>query len=112
MTGAILMKQVPATTIKSASRGVPRMTSAPKRETSYLLVMLVAISTKQQDKPKWKGQIEFFRPQATKSSSLERTRLRRTWVSSGPFEDPSTFEAASTRLVDHCMKLKSSNYSS
>ena len=43
--GAIFKKTVPATTIRSASRGVPRMTSAPKRETSNLLVMLVAIST-------------------------------------------------------------------
>ena len=32
-------------TMRSASRGVPRITSAPKRATSYLLVMLVAIST-------------------------------------------------------------------
>ena len=45
MTGAILMKTVPAMTIRSASRGVPRITSAPKRAMSYLLVMLVAIST-------------------------------------------------------------------
>ncbi len=45
MTGAILMKTVPAMMITSASRGVPRMTSAPKRARSYLLVMLVAIST-------------------------------------------------------------------
>ena len=30
---------------QSASRGVPRITSAPNREMSYLLVKLVAIST-------------------------------------------------------------------
>ena len=45
MTGAILMKTVPATIIMSASRGVPRITSAPNRAISYLLVRLVAIST-------------------------------------------------------------------
>jgi hypothetical protein len=45
MIGAILMKTVPAITIRSASRGVPRITSAPNRAMSYLLVMLVAIST-------------------------------------------------------------------
>ena len=36
---------VPAITIRSASRGVPRITSAPKRAISNLLVKLVAIST-------------------------------------------------------------------
>src|ERR1700761_314748 len=106
MTGAILMKQVPATTMRSASRGVPRITSAPKRETSYLLVMLVAISTKQQERPKWKGQMEFLRTQATRLSRRERITLRRTWVSSGPFEEPSGSGGASTRLVDHCMKRR------
>ncbi len=32
--GAILTKTVPATTNRSASRGVPRMTSAPNRAMS------------------------------------------------------------------------------
>ena len=45
ITGAIFMKTVPAMTIMSASRGVPRMTSEPKRAMSYRLVRLVAIST-------------------------------------------------------------------
>jgi hypothetical protein len=45
MAGAILTNTVPAITIRSASRGVPRITSEPKRATSYLLVRLVAIST-------------------------------------------------------------------
>src|SRR5579871_1059538 len=78
MTGAILMNTVPAITIRSASRGVPRITSAPKRATSYLLVKLVAISTKQQESPKPKGQMEFLRPQASKSCRRESTTLRRT----------------------------------
>jgi hypothetical protein len=43
------------------------MTSAPNLAMSYVLVMLVAISTKQQDNPKFNGQIEFFLPQASKS---------------------------------------------
>ena len=45
MMGAILMNTVPAITIRSASRGVPRITSAPNRARSYRLVRLVAIST-------------------------------------------------------------------
>src|SRR5689334_25440951 len=100
ITGAILMKQVPATTIRSASRGVPRITSAPNREMSYLLVMLVAISTKQQESPKWNGQIEFLRLHATRSSSLDRMRLRRTSVSRRSCEDPSFCCGASARLND------------
>src|SRR5262245_7845786 len=78
MIGAILMNTVPAITIKSASRGVPRITSAPKRAMSYLLVILVAISTKQHERPKLKGQMEFFRPQARRSCNRASTRLRRT----------------------------------
>src|ERR1700747_3597013 len=70
------MKTVPAMTMRSASRGVPRITSAPKREMSYLLVMLVAISTKQQERPKLKGQTEFLRPQATRSSRRDKISVR------------------------------------
>src|SRR5262245_7903129 len=89
MIGAILMKTVPAITIRSASRGVPRITSAPKRAMSYLLVMLVAISTKRHERPKLKGQIEFFRPQARRSCNRASTRLRRTESSneSSPLAD-------------------------
>src|SRR3954447_9478252 len=94
------MKQVPATTIKSASLGVPRITSAPNREMSYLLVMLVAISTKQQESPKWNGQIEFLRPQAARSSNLDRINVRRTAVSNGSCEDPSACGAAFTWFTD------------
>src|SRR6266536_2363415 len=77
MTGAILIKTVPAMTIRSASRGVPRITSALNRAMSYLLVILVAISTKQHERPKLKGQIEFLRPQASRSCRRVRRRLRR-----------------------------------
>src|SRR5512142_1369064 len=70
------MNTVPAMTIRSASRGVPRITSAPKRAMSYLLVMLVAISTKQQERPKLKGQMEFLRPQASRSCSRVSRKLR------------------------------------
>ncbi len=44
-TGAILMKQVPAMTIRSACRGEARMTSAPNRAMSCAEVNEVAIST-------------------------------------------------------------------
>jgi len=45
MIGAILMKQVPAMTMKSAWRGDARMTSAPKRAMSWGAVKAVVIST-------------------------------------------------------------------
>ena len=44
-TGAILRNTVPAMTIMSACRGVPRMTSAPNRARSWRAVKAVAIST-------------------------------------------------------------------
>jgi hypothetical protein len=46
------------------------MTSEPKRAISYLLVRLVAISTKQQERPKFMGQMDRLLPQETISSSL------------------------------------------
>ena len=61
------MNTVPATTITSASRGEPRMTSAPNRAMSYRLVRLVAISTKQHESPKLNGQSECDRPHASRS---------------------------------------------
>src|ERR1700730_13071238 len=102
MTGAILINGVPAMTIRSASRGVPRITSAPNREMSYLLVMLVAISTKQQESPKLNGQTEFLRLHATRSSTRDRTRGRR--IASSKF--PSVFSACREspgRLIDQRM---------
>src|SRR5271167_3305941 len=102
MTGAILIKTVPAMTMRSASRGVPRITSAPNREISYLLVMLVAISTKQQERPKLNGQTEFLRLHATRSSTRDRMRVR--WTASSRF--PSAFSAcgeAAGRLIDQRM---------
>src|ERR1700724_4107042 len=102
MTGAILIKTVPAITMRSASRGVPRITSAPNREMSYLLVMLVAISTKQQERPKLNGQTEFLRLHAIRSSTRDRTRVRR--IASSKF--PSALSArckAPGRLIDQRM---------
>src|SRR5580692_6070299 len=99
MTGAILINGVPAMTIRSASRGVPRITSAPNREMSYLLVMLVAISTKQQERPKLNGQTEFLRLHATRSSRRDITRVRR--IASSRF--PSAFCETSGRLIDQRM---------
>src|SRR5260370_42206394 len=102
MTGAILIKTVPAMTMRSAWRGVPRITSAPNRAMSYLLVMLVAISTKQQERPKLNGQTEFLRLHATRSSRRDITRERR--IASSRF--PSAFSACcetSGRLIDQRM---------
>src|SRR5260370_7513905 len=102
MTGAILIKTVPAMTMRSAWRGVPRITSAPNRAMSYLLVMLVAISTKQQERPKLNGQTEFLRLHATRSSRRDITRVRRI---ASP-RVPSAFSACcetSGRLIDQRM---------
>src|SRR6266568_5694902 len=99
MTGAILINGVPAMTIRSASRGVPRITSAPNLEMSYLLVMLVAISTKQQERPKLKGQIEFLRLHATRSSRRDKTRVRRI-ASSNELSSTLACGEAPGRLID------------
>src|ERR1700686_3932730 len=102
MTGAILIKTLPAMTMRSAWRGVPRITSAPNRAMSYLLVMLVAISTKQQDRPKLNGQTEFLRLHATRSSRRDIMRVRR--IASSKF--PSALSArckAAGRLIDQRM---------
>src|ERR1700754_4398926 len=92
------MKTVPAITIRSASRGVPRITSAPNLDMSYLLVMLVAISTKQQERPKLKGQTEFLRPHATRSSTRDKMKVRRIASS----VDSTVFSASGSlgRLID------------
>src|SRR5664279_4909421 len=76
--GAILTKGVPAMTIRSASRGVPRSTSAPKREMSWREVNEVIISTKQQESPKNIGQRELDRPQLIRSSRRVKTMLSGT----------------------------------
>src|SRR5258705_1666268 len=102
MTGAILINGVPAMTIRSASRGVPRITSAPNREMSYLLVMLVAISTKQQERPKLNRQTEFLRLHATRSSTRDRTRVRRIVSSKFPSTISDCCEASGT-LIDQRM---------
>src|SRR4051794_35062982 len=103
MTGAIFINTVPATTIKSASRGVPRITSAPNREMSYLLVMLVAISTKQQERPKWNGQMEFLRLQATRSPRRDITTVLRIASSKNPEWETSPRGGAFGSLVDQRM---------
>src|SRR5208283_1272851 len=81
--GAALIKTVPAITIRSASLGVPRSTSEPNLAISYLLVRLVAISTKQQERPKLKGQSEFFLPQARRSCRRAKMRLPLTASATG-----------------------------
>src|SRR5210317_1507280 len=70
MLAPIFLKGVPEMIIRSASRGVLRKTSAPKRAISKRGVMLVIISTKQHDRPKNIGQRLFLRPQLMASSKV------------------------------------------
>src|SRR5210317_404864 len=72
MLAPIFLKGVPEMIIKSASRCVLLRTSAPKRARSKRGVMLVIISTKQQDRPKNIGQRLFLRPQLIASSRVVR----------------------------------------
>src|SRR6188474_119579 len=99
MIGAILIKTVPAIIMTSASLGVPRITSAPNLATSYLGVMLVAISTKQHERPKWKGHIEFFRPHCTKPCTVVSMILCCTDSSKEPV--PLTELTGSLDLLNH-----------
>lgn len=99
MMGAILRNTVPAMIITSASRGVPRITSAPKRARSNFGVMLVAISTKQQDNPKWKGHIEFFLPHRRSPCTVLRRMLCRTASSIVPV--PRVAVTGSCALLSH-----------
>src|SRR5210317_2039184 len=75
MLAPIFLKGVPEMIIRSASRGVLRNTSAPKRAISKRGVMLVIISTKQHDRPKNIGQRLFLRPQLMASSRVVRMTL-------------------------------------
>src|SRR5262249_26606992 len=92
------MKTVPAITMRSAWRGVPRITSAPKREMSYLLVMLVAISTKQQEMPKLNDHDELVRPNANRSSNRDRMSERR--MASSTNQSVSSACGEPGRLID------------
>ncbi len=83
----------------SASRGVPLITSAPNLATSYLGVMLVAISTKQHERPKWNGHIEFFRPHCTRPCTVVSITLCCTDSSKEPV--PLTALTGSTDLLNH-----------
>src|SRR6056297_107771 len=65
----IFLNGVPEMIMTSDSRGVPRSTSAPKRARSKRGVILVIISTKQQDRPKNIGHRLFLRPQLIRSSA-------------------------------------------
>src|SRR5436309_15775016 len=61
--GAIFLVTVPATIIRSACRGEGRNTSAPNRARSHRAIAAAIISMAQQARPKFRGQMEFLRPQ-------------------------------------------------
>ena len=70
ITGAIFCETRPAIIIKSAWRGDPRNTSAPKRAMSNREALIDIISIAQQASPNVIGQIEFLRAQFTALSSV------------------------------------------
>src|SRR5437773_6647738 len=74
MTGAIFCETRPAIIIRSAWRGEPRNTSAPKRAMSKRDADMDIISMAQQAKPKLMGQSEDLRAQFTAWSSLVKMR--------------------------------------
>src|SRR5437588_13052314 len=74
MTGAIFCETRPAIIIRSAWRGEPRNTSAPKRAMSKRDADMDIISMAQQAKPKLMGQSDDLRAQFTAWSSLVKIR--------------------------------------
>src|SRR5215468_2763686 len=70
ITGAILLETRPAMIIRSAWRGEPRKTSAPKRAMSNREALIDIISIAQQARPKVIGQMEFLRAQFTAASRV------------------------------------------
>src|SRR5262245_12544099 len=76
----------PATIIRSAWRGEPRNTSAPKRDTSKRGPAIAIISIAQHARPKPSGQIAFARAQFT---TLETVVNRMPFSSSSRIRSPS-----------------------
>src|SRR6266567_18857 len=86
MTGAIFCDTRPAIIIRSAWRGEPRNTSAPKRAMSKRDADMDIISMAQQARPKLMGQSDDLRAQFTAWSSLVKIRLSKP-VASFAFTD-------------------------
>src|SRR5580765_6388037 len=76
----------PATIMRSAWRGLPRNTSAPKRETSKRGPAIAIISIAQHASPKPSGQMAFARAQFTTLSTV---------VNTIPFSNSSRMRSAS-----------------
>src|SRR6266566_9995346 len=74
MTGAIFCETRPAIIIRSAWRGEPRNTSAPKRAMSKRDADMDIISMAQQARPKLMGHSDDLRAQFTAWSSLVKMR--------------------------------------
>src|SRR3984893_19171847 len=68
--GAIFRESRPATIIRSACRGLPRKTSAPKRAMSYREALMDIISIAQHARPKLTGQIDDRRAHCTIFSTV------------------------------------------
>src|SRR5215831_8089135 len=82
--GAIFSTTVPATIIRSDCRGVPRKTSAPKRERSCRASMTAIISMAQQARPNCIGQIDERRAQLITESTVVVTTLSSNRLSINP----------------------------
>src|SRR5215510_14485299 len=86
--GAIFSTTVPATIMRSDWRGVPRKTSAPKRERSCRASMTAIISMAQHASPNCMGQIDERRAQLMTESTVVVAMLSSKRLSINPLRVP------------------------
>src|SRR6266567_1604867 len=98
MTGAIFCETRPAIIIRSAWRGEPRNTSAPKRAMSKRDADMDIISMAQQAKPKLMGQSDDLRAQFTAWSSLVKMRLSKP-AASFAFNDLASIAISLSHVI-------------
>src|SRR5438128_5308046 len=98
MTGAIFCETRPAIIIRSAWRGEPRNTSAPKRAMSKRDADMDIISMAQQARPKLMGHSDDLRAQFTAWSSLVKIRPSKP-VASFAFNDPASTMVLLSHLI-------------
>ncbi len=98
--GAIFRESRPATIIRSACRGEPRNTSAPKRAMSYREQLMAIISIAQHASPNVTGQIADRRAHCTIFSTVVvRTGISRSDSMPMTAPDYAARRAAGTRRL-------------